>query len=75
MALLASAATAGFAEDVYITKHGKKYHKADSRFLKGKEVEKITREEAEARGYEPSQEFSEQQTDPKPGKAQKPTAK
>ncbi|MGE3982086.1 MAG: hypothetical protein AB7F70_11730 [Candidatus Omnitrophota bacterium] len=46
-----------FAEDVYITKNGKKYHKKDSRFIKGKEVEKLTVEEAEARGYEPSSDF------------------
>ena len=49
--------TAVFAEDVYVTKNGKKYHKADSRFVKGKEVEKLSREEAEARGYEPSKDF------------------
>lgn len=61
MIFLASAATMAFAEDVYITKHGKKYHTADSRFIKGKEVEKLTREEAEARGYEPGQEFLEDQ--------------
>lgn len=46
-----------FAEDVYVTKNGKKYHRKDSRFIKGKEVEKLTVEEAEARGYEPSSEF------------------
>lgn len=45
------------ALDVYVTKNGKKYHKKDSRFIKGKEVEKLTREEAEARGYEPSSEM------------------
>jgi len=46
-----------FAEDVYVTKNGKKYHKKESRFIKGKEVEKLTVEEAEARGYEPSSDF------------------
>ncbi|MCA9394393.1 MAG: hypothetical protein KC900_09340 [Candidatus Omnitrophica bacterium] len=45
------------ALDVYVTKNGKKYHKKDSRFIKGKEVEKLTREEAEARGYIPSREM------------------
>ena len=39
--------TAAFAEDVYVTKRGKKYHKEGSHYIKGKEVEKITREEAE----------------------------
>lgn len=46
-----------FALDVYVTKNGKKYHKKDSRFLKGKDVEKLTLEEAEARGYKPSSEM------------------
>lgn len=45
------------ALDVYVTKNGKRYHKKDSRFIKGKEVEKLTREEAEARGYLPSSEM------------------
>ena len=45
------------ALDVYVTKNGKKYHKKDSRFIKGKDVEKLTREEAEARGYKPSREM------------------
>jgi len=46
-----------FAEDVYVTKNGKKYHKKESRFIKGREVEQLTIEEAEARGYKPSSEF------------------
>ena len=45
------------AEDVFVTKYGKKYHKADSRFLKGKEVIKMTREEAESKGYVPDREI------------------
>lgn len=49
--------TAAFAEDVCVTKHGKRYHKEGSRFLKGREFEVISREEAEARGYKPSSEF------------------
>ena len=52
-----------FAEFVYVTKYGKKYHKADSRFIKDKAAEKLTREDAEARGYKPSSEFSEAETD------------
>ncbi len=55
--MLAGAAQLAFAEDVYVTKYGKKYHKEGSRFIKDKEVEKITREEAEERGYKPSSEF------------------
>ncbi len=49
--------TAAFAEDVCVTKYGKRYHKAGSKFIKGKEFEVITREEAEKRGYKPSSEF------------------
>ncbi len=50
-------AQVALAQDVYVTKYGKKYHKEGSRFIKGKEVEKLTIEEAEARGYQPSSDF------------------
>ena len=50
-------AQVALAQDVYVTKYGKKYHKEGSRFIKGKEVEKLTIEEAEERGYTPSSEF------------------
>ena len=56
--------TASMAEDVYITKKGKRYHKVNSRFIKGKAVEKITREEAEKRGLKPSSEFLQDDTQP-----------
>lgn len=47
-----------FAEFVYVTKSGKKYHHAESKFVKDKEgVEKITLEEAQARGLEPSRDY------------------
>ena len=49
--------SAAMAEDVYVTKYGKKYHKKDSRFIKDKETIKLDREEAEAQGYEPSSDF------------------
>jgi hypothetical protein len=49
--------TSVLAEDVYITKYGKKYHKLDSYYTKGREVTKITREEAEEKGLLPSKEF------------------
>ncbi len=54
-----SVLTAGLslAEDVYVTKNGKKYHHSESRFIKGKEVEKISLEEALARGLEPSKDY------------------
>jgi hypothetical protein len=49
--------TAALAEDVCVTKNGKRYHKMNSRFLKGKQFDVISREEAEKRGYKPSSEF------------------
>ena len=51
------------AEDVYVTKKGKRYHKKESRFIKGKEVQTMSREEAEALGYKPSSEFTDAATD------------
>ena len=54
-------ASNALAEDVFVTKYGKKYHKEDSRFIKGKEVIKLDREEAEAQGYEPSSDFLEKE--------------
>ncbi|MFA5088124.1 MAG: hypothetical protein WC552_03715 [Candidatus Omnitrophota bacterium] len=42
-----------FAEDVYVTKRGKKYHKEDCRFIKGKEVQKIDKQEALQKGLVP----------------------
>lgn len=59
LALSAMMTTLALAEDVFITKYGKRYHKADSRFIKGKEVTKLTREEAEERGYKPSSDFEQ----------------
>ncbi|MCA9398511.1 MAG: hypothetical protein KC618_02095 [Candidatus Omnitrophica bacterium] len=57
MMLFVSIANSAVAEDVYVTKYGKKYHKEGSRFIKNKDVEKLSREEAESRGYEPSSDF------------------
>ena len=54
--------TASMAEDVFVTKKGKRYHKANSRFIKGKEVEKISREDAEKRGLKPSSEFLQEES-------------
>jgi len=57
--VMMSSATLGlsFAEDVLVTKSGKKYHHIDATYLKGKDVERITKEEAEARGLEPSKNY------------------
>lgn len=59
--MVACLAQGVMAEDVFVTKYGKKYHKAESRFIKGKEVIKLDREEAEAKGYKPSSEFLDEQ--------------
>jgi hypothetical protein len=53
--LFLAANTLAFAEDVYITANGTKFHKADCRFIKDRKVEKIDREEAIKQGYEPCQ--------------------
>jgi len=41
-----------FAEDVYVTKQGKKYHKQDCRFIKNRDTQTIDIEEAKAKGLE-----------------------
>ena len=47
------ASTFVFAEDVYVTKRGKKYHKQDCRLISKSDVQKISVEEAEAKGLKP----------------------
>ena len=42
-----------FASDVYVTENGKKYHKADCRFVKNREAQEIDKDEAIAQGYKP----------------------
>ncbi|MBF0569827.1 MAG: hypothetical protein HQL18_03530 [Candidatus Omnitrophica bacterium] len=51
------AATLSFAEDVFVTKNGKVYHHAESPFIKNRETVKMTKEEAEAKGYKPSRSY------------------
>ncbi|MBL7130488.1 MAG: hypothetical protein ISS45_03660 [Candidatus Omnitrophica bacterium] len=48
-----SATTFVFAEDVYITKRGKKYHKQDCPLIANKDAQKVNLEEAKAKGLEP----------------------
>ena len=55
--LMSTVAMSAYAENVYVTKHGKKYHNAESKWIKGKEVEKIPIEEAVERGLTPSKEY------------------
>ena len=60
-AVLCMAVSPAWAEFVYVTKNGKKYHHAESRFIKNRETEKITLEEAVARGLEPSKAYLQHQ--------------
>ncbi|MFH1655552.1 MAG: hypothetical protein ABH954_02955 [Candidatus Omnitrophota bacterium] len=42
-----------FAEDVYITKQGKKYHKENCRFIANRDTQEIGLEDANAKGLTP----------------------
>jgi len=42
-----------FAEEVFATKQGKKYHKENCRFIKNRDTQKIDIEEAKEKGLEP----------------------
>ena len=48
-----SVSSFAFAADVYITENGKKYHRADCRFVKDKEAQEIDKDEAITQGYKP----------------------
>jgi hypothetical protein len=52
-----SAMGLALAEDVFVTKSGKVYHHAASPFIKNRETVKMTKEEAEAKGYKPSKSY------------------
>ncbi len=51
--LFLSANTFAFAEDVYMTPNGTKYHKETCRFVKNRETATLEKKEAVAEGYEP----------------------
>ncbi len=56
--LLASflcASTLAFAADVYVTKNGKKYHKAECQLIKNKNPQAIAKEDATKKGLTPCQ--------------------
>lgn len=44
-----------FAEDVYVTQNGKKYHKAECRFIKDRETQKLDKQESIQQGHVPCQ--------------------
>jgi hypothetical protein len=50
------------AEDVFVTKSGKVYHHAASPFIKNRETVKMSKEEAEAKGFKPSKSYLKAQT-------------
>lgn len=50
--VLLAATSAAFAEDVYVTKQGTKYHKQDCRFIKNRDTQAIDIKDAEAKGLE-----------------------
>ena len=45
--------TAAFAENVYVTGKGKKYHKAECRLIQNKETKEMDLQKAIQAGYEP----------------------
>ena len=48
-----SANTLAFAEDVYITQNGSKYHKKECRFIKNRETQAIDKDKVIEQGYLP----------------------
>jgi len=46
-----------FAQDVFITRTGKFYYPGSSPFVKTRATVKISREDAEKRGYKPSKSY------------------
>ncbi|NLE64826.1 MAG: hypothetical protein GX606_02795 [Elusimicrobia bacterium] len=58
-----------FAEDVFVTRTGKVYHHAESPFIKDRETVKMTKEEAEAKGYKPSRSYLKARAEGEPATA------
>ena len=48
-----SMTTLAFAEEVFVTKQGKKYHKEVCRLTKNRDVSALDKETAETKGYTP----------------------
>ena len=62
--MVMTVAHASFAEDVYITKHGKRFHKELCKVTRNKEVQKLDRQAAELKGLKPCQScFKEEKKD------------
>lgn len=56
------------AQDVYVTKSGKKYHKADCPFVQNRKPEKILKKDALAKGLAPCPKCFKEDLPPKTGK-------
>ena len=70
-AAVLSTTVLAFAEDVYATKNGKKYHKEDCRLIKNKGAEKISKTEAVTKGLEPCSKCFKEELSSVSGDAQK----
>ena len=55
-------------QDVYVTKSGKKYHKADCSFIQDRKSEKISKKEALAKGLTPCPKCFKEDLPPQPKK-------
>jgi len=53
VAMMLAGTTMAYAADVYVTKHGKKYHKADCPLVKNRDVTEMTEKKAKGKGLEP----------------------
>ena len=53
VAMMLAGTTMAYAADVYVTKHGKKYHKADCPLIRNKDVTEMTEKKAKKEGFEP----------------------
>ena len=51
--MLLMGSTFAFAEDVYVTKNGKKYHKVDCLLIKNKGAKTMAMEEVQQKGLKP----------------------
>ncbi|MBF0522848.1 MAG: hypothetical protein HQL24_07330 [Candidatus Omnitrophica bacterium] len=67
MALLLAfltASTAAFADNVYVTAKGNKYHKADCRLIKNKQTVEMDKQKAIQQGYKPCKKCSKDEVQP-----------
>ena len=51
--MMITSTTFAFAEDVYVAKKAKRYHKQDCTLIKGKTTQVISKEEADQKGLKP----------------------